>query len=185
MSPKIIKNISKYDEETYERLLNRTRIVYLCGEICSETAYEINKKLKALSIQHPNKIITLEINSPGGDIAAGMSIVDTIINLNTPIHTIITGEACSMASLISIVGTKRFITKHSAWMTHASSTFVSDKVQNAMDRLKYEKKLEKNMDELYKKYTNLTEKDLDVARRGELWLNAKECLKKEIVDKIL
>ncbi len=176
---------NKYEEKIYEQILNRNRKVYLYGEIEVDLAYKINKKLRALSLQHPRKVITLEINSIGGDVGAGMSIVDTILELKTPIYTVIAGEACSMACFISIVGKRRFITEHSAWMAHAASTFVSDKVQNAMDRVKYEKKLEAIMDDIIKKHTKLKEEDLEIARRGELWLTAKEALQKKVVDEII
>ncbi len=176
---------NKYEEKIYEQILNRSRRAYLYGEIDIDLAYKVNRKLRALSVQHPRQVILLEINSVGGDIGAGMSIVDTILELKTPVYTIIVGEACSMASLISIVGKKRLITEHSAWMTHASTTFLCDKVQNAVDRVKYEKKLEAVMDDIYKKHTKLKEEDLETARRGELWLTAKECKKKGVVDEIV
>lgn len=179
------KLYNKYDDKIYEILLNKSRIIYLYGDIDDEIAEEVNKKIRGFSLQHPKKPIILEINSGGGSISSGISIIDTMNNINTPVWTIIRGEACSMAAIISIMGDKRFASRYSSWMSHAGSTYIYDKIQNAYDRVRYEKHLEEITNEMLKSHTKLTKQDIEKQINGELWYNAEDMRKKGVIDEII
>ena len=75
--------------------------------------------------------IVLHVNSNGGEVSAGMGIIRCIqdiqngtihqlggIPIKIPVHTIIEGEADSMASLIACVGTKRLMSKNALSLLH-------------------------------------------------------------------
>ena len=106
----------RYNEEFYYKILNQHRYILLYDEISNCSADMVCSKLRAMNYLNKTEPITLEINSPGGFVTYGLSIIDTIISIDAPIHTIVSGEACSMAAMISIVGTKRFITPNGFWM---------------------------------------------------------------------
>ena len=175
----------KWSEEFYYRILNHQRYILLYDEISNISADVICSKLKAMNYLSKTEPISLEINSPGGWVTYGFSIIDTILAIEAPVHTIISGEACSMAAMISIVGKKRFITPNGFWMQHSTQDLLSGNVNNIKDQAGFVIKLEKHMNEILKKYTKLNQRQLTQIRNGQLWLFAEDALKYGIVDKIL
>jgi len=175
----------KWSEEFYYRILNHQRYILLYDEISNISADVICSKLKAMNYLSKTEPISLEINSPGGWVTYGFSIIDTILSIEAPVHTIISGEACSMAAMISIVGKKRFITPNGFWMQHSTQDLLSGNVNNIKDQAGFVIKLEKHMNEIMKKYTKLNQRQLTQIRNGQLWLFAEDALKYGIVDKIL
>lgn len=179
------KKEDRYGEEFYYKILNKNRYILLYDEINNLSSDMVCSKLRAMDYLDNKKPITLEINSPGGMVSYGLSIVDTIHNISAPITTIISGEACSMAAMISVVGAKRYITRNSVWMQHCSSDLVGDYLTHIKDRTTFLVKLEKRMDTILKNTTKLTSKQMNQIKNGELWLFADECLQYGIVDKII
>jgi ATP-dependent Clp protease protease subunit len=175
----------RYSEEYYYKLLNKNRYIILYDIISNESADMVCSKIKAMNILDNKKEITLEINSPGGDVSCGFSIINAIEQSKAPIHTIISGQCCSMSALISVVGKKRSIYYNSYWMQHPLSEGQADYLQFIKDRTKFLIHLDKLTENILKKYTKLSNSDLHKTSTGELWLSAEECLKKGIVDKII
>ena len=64
---------------------------------------------------HP---IQLEINSCGGLIHEAFAVADTIKNLKIPVYTVCKGFVASAATVISLSGTKRYITKNCYFLIH-------------------------------------------------------------------
>lgn len=98
----------------------QTRTVFLYGEINAVTAYDIGCRLKYLDYIDSGKTITIEINSPGGEVSSGLAIIDTINCIESPVKTVVCGMAASMAALIAASGTKgmRYSLPHSTIMIH-------------------------------------------------------------------
>ncbi|MFC1639101.1 ATP-dependent Clp protease proteolytic subunit [Patescibacteria group bacterium] len=80
------------------------RIVFLGGPITSTTADVIVAQLLFLESQDPEKPITMYINTPGGEVVAGMAIVDTMNFIRPPMHTVVIGRAASMGAVILASG---------------------------------------------------------------------------------
>jgi ATP-dependent Clp endopeptidase proteolytic subunit ClpP len=170
----------EYEIDPHQILLHN-RNVMLYGEITEKLAYTVNKQLLALSYLNEAPI-AIWINSGGGYIGAGWSIIDTMRGLKCPIVTFINGMACSMAGIISVAGHKRVMTSHSMWMGHEAHVGVVDYVSKAIDRETYFKHIEKSIKAHYKKYTKLNATDLKKAMKGELWLTANQCKSKGVID---
>ena len=66
-----------YNADSGEFFRN-TRTVFLYGPVTEETAYDVCNCLKYLDYIDSEKPITLEINSPGGEVSSGLAIIDTI-----------------------------------------------------------------------------------------------------------
>lgn len=181
----VSKKDDRYCDEFYYKILNKNRYILLYDEINNLSSDMVCSKLRAMNYLDERKPITLEINSPGGVVCFGLSIIDTIHIIKAPVNTIITGEACSMAAMISIVGAKRYITRNAVWMQHCSSDMVGDYLTHIKDRTTFLLKLEKRMDAILKNKTHLNAKQMNQIRNGELWLFADEALEYGIVDKIL
>lgn len=169
----------------YEQCLSELRYILLYDEIDARLAKDINSKLLVMSIKKPRATIFIEINSPGGSVADGIAIINTIRSIQSPVVTIINGEAVSMAGLISIVGDERFIMRGSYWMGHPMEDGVGGNVQTIYDRALYLKKLENQLTSIFKEKTILDDDGIQKMLRGELWLDPEEALKNKLVDRIL
>ena len=69
-------------------------------------ANNIIAQLLYLDREDPDKDISLYIQSPGGIIAAGLAIYDTMQLIRAPVSTICVGMAASMATVLLCAGTK-------------------------------------------------------------------------------
>ena len=105
--------------DIYSRLLE-DRIIILHGEINSTSANAVIAQLIYLSANDSEKPVTIYIDSPGGSVSAGLSIVDTMKYIKAPVSTICTGIAASMGAVIFTSGEKgmRYILPHAQVMIH-------------------------------------------------------------------
>ena len=181
----VSKKDERYCDEFYYKILNKNRYILLYDEINNLSSDMVCSKLRAMNYLDERKPITLEINSPGGMVCYGLAIIDTIHAIKAPVNTIITGEACSMAAMISVVGNKRYITRNAVWMQHSSSDMLGGYVQHIKDATAFLIKMGARMNSIIKQKTKLSAKQMNQIKNGELWLFAEECLQFGIVDKII
>lgn len=90
--------------DIYSRLL-RERVVFLAGEIDEQIANVVVAQLLHLEAEDPDKDIQLYVNSPGGQVYAGLAIYDTLRFIKPDVATTCCGIAMSMGSLILAGGT--------------------------------------------------------------------------------
>ena len=91
--------------DIYSRLLI-DRIIFIDEEITQHTASVVVAELLLLEAQDPDKDINIYINSPGGEVAAGLAIYDTMRFIKPDISTICVGRAASMAAVLLSAGSK-------------------------------------------------------------------------------
>ena len=119
--PTVIEQTARGERayDIYSRLL-KDRIIMLSGEVNDQMANSIIAQLLFLDAQDNTKDIYMYINSPGGVITSGMAIVDTMNFIKSPVSTIATGMAASMASIILAEGEKgkRFALPHATVLIH-------------------------------------------------------------------
>lgn len=89
-----------------EQKLLEQRKIFLWGEVDDHSAESIVSKLLYLEAKAPGEKITFFINSPGGVITSGYSILDTIQLITSPVSTVCMGLAASMGSLLLSAGKK-------------------------------------------------------------------------------
>ena len=105
--PYVIENEGQGERsyDIYSRLL-KDRIIFLSGEINTEMANAIIAQLLFLNAQDKEKDITMYINSPGGQVTAGLGIYDTMNHISCDIATVCIGMAASMGAFLLSSGTK-------------------------------------------------------------------------------
>ncbi len=108
--------------DIYSRLL-KERIIFVTGPIEDYMANLIVAQLLFLEAEDPKKDIFLYINSPGGSVTAGLSIIDTMHHIKPDVATVCVGLAASMGSLILSQGAKnkRFVLPNAEVMIHQPS----------------------------------------------------------------
>ncbi|QOL20198.1 ATP-dependent Clp protease proteolytic subunit [Candidatus Bodocaedibacter vickermanii] len=119
--PMVIEQTSRGERsfDIYSRLL-KERIIFCVGEVEDHMANLICAQLLFLESENPKKDIFLYINSPGGAVTAGLSILDTMRYIRPDVATVCLGQACSMGSLLLTAGAKgkRFALPNARIMIH-------------------------------------------------------------------
>jgi ATP-dependent Clp protease, protease subunit len=108
--------------DIYSRLL-KERVVFVVGPIDDHMANLIVAQLLFLESENPDKDIHLYINSPGGVITSGLSILDTMRFIKPDVSTMCLGQAASMGAVLLAAGAKgkRYALPHSRVMIHQPS----------------------------------------------------------------
>ena len=108
--------------DVYSRLL-KERIIFLGSPIDAEVANVVVAQMLLLESQSSDQPINVFINSPGGEVYAGLAIYDVMQYISAPVHTNCVGVAMSMASVILAAGEPghRVALPHSRIMIHAGS----------------------------------------------------------------
>jgi ATP-dependent Clp protease protease subunit len=183
---------SAVDEMSLIRVMNNH--IYFYDTITNLSSLKLNMTLKKLieeSLIHSIKNdcdpvpIKLHMNSPGGEIVGAFCVINTIEQSKVPIHTIIEGEAASAATMISVVGHKRYINRNAHMLIHQIRAGFLGKMDECQDEMKNIKRYSKLAIKIYKKYTNLTDVKLEKILKKELYWGCKTCLKYGLVDEIL
>ena len=157
------------------------------GPIGEHTASILCAQLLFLESQSPAKDITIYINSPGGLVTAGMAIYDTMQYVNCPIQTIVTGQACSMGSLLASAGTKgkRLMLPHSRHMIHqplgGARGQATDVEIQANELLRWKKELTK----IYEKTTGQPYDKLKDDMERDKFMTSEEAVAYGLADKIV
>jgi ATP-dependent Clp protease protease subunit len=119
--PRIIEQTHRGERiyDVYSRLL-KDRIVFLGTPVNSDVANLIIGQLLVLESEDPDKDVFMYVNSPGGDVTAGLAIYDTMQYVRPDIVTICLGQAASMGALLLTGGAagKRQALPHSTLLIH-------------------------------------------------------------------
>jgi ATP-dependent Clp protease, protease subunit len=163
------------------------RKIFLWGAVDDESARDIVSKLLYLESVKPGEKITFYINSPGGMITSGYSILDTMNLISSPVSTVCMGLAASMGSLLLSAGEQgeRYIYPLGEVLIHQPSMgYLQGQASDiAIHARQIIKSKEIAADILAKNCKQPVDKILKDFER-DYWMNAKESLEYGIVDKI-
>ena len=172
--------------DIYSRLLN-DRIVFLGEEITRDTANLVIAQLLHLESQDPDKDISLYIDSPGGEVYAGLGILDTMNFIKPDVSTICVGMAASMASVLLAAGTKgkRLALPNSMIMIHQPSSGAQGQqtdIQIVADETKW---LREHMNELFSQYTGQPVEKINEDTERDHYMRAQEAADYGLVDRVI
>lgn len=174
--------------DIYSRLL-KDRIVILNGEVHDQSANLVVAQLLFLESQNSNEDINFYINSPGGVITAGMAIYDTMQFINSPVSTIVIGQACSMGSFLAQAGEpgKRFVLPYSRTMIHQPSGGAGGKQSDIEIQYKEITKMKSMLTELYVKHNTAgkTYEDFERDMDRDTFMSAQEAVEYGLADKVI
>ena len=105
--PYVVEQTSRGERsyDVYSRLLQE-RIIMLGMPIDADVANVIIAQLLFLEHQDPERDISLYINSPGGEVHAGLAIYDTMQMIRADVATVCMGLAASFATVLLAGGAK-------------------------------------------------------------------------------
>lgn len=188
--PMIIEedNGSEQHTDPYSRLL-KERIIMVEGEVNTSMANSIVAQLTLLELLDPKADITMYINSPGGDIVAGLAIADTMEFISCDICTVGVGLQASMGSFLLASGTpgKRFALKRSSIMIHRLSGGQQGDYHSMESNWEHTKKLHQQLLEDYARLSNgkKTKEEFEELMRYDNWLTLEEAIDCGIIDKVI
>jgi ATP-dependent Clp protease protease subunit len=170
----------------FDRLM-MDRIIWCAGPVDDRMAIIVQAQLLFLSQQDPKKTITLHVDTPGGSVKAGLSMVDVMNYIDAPIQTINTGMAASMGSVLLGAGTKgmRASLPHSKTMLHQSSGGAMGNIQDARITMNEWEKVNKELFRLLGEYCDKKPSQVEKDAQRDLWLSAEEALSYGIIDEII
>lgn len=184
--------------DIYSRLM-KDRIIMLNGVVEDSMANLIVAQLLYLESQNPDKDINLYINSPGGQVTAGLAIYDTMQFIKPDVRTIVLGQACSMGSFLAQAGAKgkRVVLPESRTMIHrVSSGTPGTKGSVHVQELQFEdakrhyeesQKVNKRLTELYVRHNTAgkTYEELFETMKFDTFLTAQQAVDNGFADKVM
>jgi ATP-dependent Clp protease protease subunit len=163
------------------------RKIFLWGQVDDDSAQDIVSKLLYLESEKPGEKITFFINSPGGMVTSGFSILDTMNLISSPVSTVCMGLAASMGSLLLSAGEKgqRFIYPLGEVMIHQPSIgYLQGRASDLEIHAKQILKTKTLSAEILAKNCNQPLEQILKDFERDYWMNAEESVKYGIVDRV-
>ena len=131
--------------------------------------------------------ITLHIDTPGGSVKSGLSIVDVMNYVTSDIVTINTGMAASMGSILLGAGTKgkRFMLPNSRVMLHQVSTGAQGTIKDVKISIAEGEKYNEKLFSMLGSYCDKTAEQVLIDADRDLWMDADESKAYGIIDEII
>lgn len=162
------------------------RIVRLSGGVDRDSAERVIKQLTTLEDLEPGKDITLIINSPGGGVTQGLSIINRMQSMRSKVNTVCQGEAQSMGAVILAAGTgMRTAYGDCLIMIHQVSNGMSGKLDDLQNRLRQTEQLNQRLLEILSTSTGVSQSDLRRAMSTDFNLTPDEAKSMGLIDSVI
>jgi ATP-dependent Clp protease protease subunit len=171
--------------DIFSRLM-RERLLWVAGPVDDNMSTVVQAQLMYLDSVESSDI-TMHIDSPGGSVKSGLSMVDVMDYIRCDIRTVNTGMAASMGSVLLGAGTKgkRSSLRFSRTMLHQSSGGFRGNIQDAEIDMVEWKKINQTLFDLLGGYCGKTSKQVMKDASRDLWLSSQEALEYGIIDEIV
>lgn len=190
--PNIEPYILTTDPDGYTKAIDLTsdlfnsRVLILDEPVTQQNAMMLIKSLLVLERQNPEEPVTLLISSPGGDVYAGLALIDAMQGLSCPVNTVATGMVASMAAVILAAGSHRAAYPHAYVLIHqlmggsgmAQQTDIEIAANHASE-------LRSVLDNLLSEHGRATADQFHAMTERDCWCTAERALELGLIDEIL
>jgi ATP-dependent Clp protease protease subunit len=187
MTPYILeeRELRATQMDIFSRLM-MDRLLWVAGEVNDNMSTIVQAQLMFLD-SNDSRDITMHIDSGGGSVKSGLSMVDVMEYITSDIRTVNTGMAASMGSVLLGAGTKgkRSSLRHSTTMLHQSSGGFSGNIQDAEIDWAEWQKINKELFTLLGEYCGKKPEQVMKDATRDFWLNAEEAKKYGIIDEVI
>lgn len=169
----------------YDEMLSR-RELSVTGDVNSAMAFDVCQQLLQLEHEDSSAEITLYVSTPGGDVSAGLAIVDTMWTISCPVRTVCLDMAASMGAIIFVSGDRREMFPNAELMIHdpliqnVSGSALS--VQETSRRLMRRRS---TLSQILVDHSNLPIERVEELTSKDTYLTAEEALEKGFTDAIV
>jgi ATP-dependent Clp protease protease subunit len=186
--PMVIETTNQ-GERAYDiySLLLKNRIVFLGTPINDQVSNLIVAQLLYLSSEDSEAPIQMYINSPGGQVYAGMAIYDTMQMIPNPISTLAVGMTASFATVLLTSGTKgqRYALPHATIHMHQPLGGASGQASDIEIQAKEILRLKDRLNEILAEHTGQTIKAIEKDTNRDFYLDAEGAVKYGLVDQVM
>ena len=186
--PMVVEQTAKGERsyDIYSRLL-KDRIVMLDSDVNEHSASLIVAQLLFLESEDPDKDILFYINSPGGSVISGLSILDTMQFIKCDVSTVVMGQAASMGSLLASSGTKgkRLILPRARHLIHQPLGGAQGQASDMEIQVNEILRMKKQLIEIYVATTGKSYEQLERDMDRDNIMTAEEAVAYGLADRII
>jgi ATP-dependent Clp protease, protease subunit len=168
-------------------LLLKNRIVFLGTAINDQVANLVVAQLLYLSREDPESGIQMYINSPGGQVYAGMAIYDTMRMIPNKISTVAVGVAASFGTVLLAAGSKgqRYALPHATIHMHQPLGGAQGQASDIEIQAKEILRLKERINSILAEATGQTEEAIIRDTERDFYMSSKQAVEYGLVDKVL
>jgi len=186
--PMVIET-SGHGERAYDiySLLLKNRIVFLGTPITDQVANVVVAQLLFLSSEDPESPIQMYINSPGGQVYAGMAVYDTMQMIPNSIRTLAVGMTASFGTLLLTAGSKgqRYALPNATIHMHQPLGGASGQASDIEIQAREILRLKDRINQILAYHTNQTIETIDRDTNRDFYLDAKGAVEYGLVDHVM
>ena len=186
--PMVVESTSRGERafDIYSRLL-KERIIFLTGPIDDNLSNLVVAQLLFLESEDPKADISLYINSPGGSVTAGLSILDTMNFIRPPVSTLCVGQAASMGAILLSGGQKkkRFCLSNARVMIHQPLGSFQGQATDFDIQAREILSIRSKLNQILSKNTGQTLKKIQADTERDNFMQPEDAKKYGLIDKIL
>ena len=188
------------DEYDFEHAFEPTMVrrngnkIYFYSDVSIKSALEFNTVLDdavteslttAAKTGGDPQPIWVYIHSYGGDVYAGISMMDSIRTARVPVKTVVDGFCASAATFVLMGSTERYMRRHANVLIHQIRTSFWGRYDDLLDEVSNSKQLMALLKRIYSEDTKITRSKLETLMSKELYMDAEECKRYDLVRYIL
>lgn len=168
-------------------LLLKERIVMLGTQVNSASANLIVAQLLFLSREDPDKRVQLYINSPGGEVYAGMAMYDAMQEVSAPISTVAVGQCASFGTVLLVGGEAgmRYSLPHATIHMHQPLGGTQGQVSDMEIVVNHYQKLKRDLIDIFVSRTGQPEDKIERDMDRDFFLAPEGALEYGLIDDIL
>ena len=186
--PMVVESTSRGERafDIYSRLL-KERIIFLTGPIDDNLSNLVVAQLLFLESEDPKADISLYINSPGGSVTAGLSILDTMNFIRPSVSTLCVGQAASMGAVLLSGGEKkkRFCLSNARVMIHQPLGSFQGQATDFDIQAREILSIRSKLNQILSKNTGQTIKKIQTDTERDNFMQPEDAKKYGLIDEIL
>jgi ATP-dependent Clp protease, protease subunit len=186
--PMVVENTGR-GERAYDifSLLLKERIIILGSEIDDQVANLVVAQLLFLNREDPEKEIQMFINSPGGEVYAGMAMYDTIQQITAPVSTVAVGITASFGTVILAAGTagRRYALENATIHMHQPLGGVRGQASDIDIQAREILRLRDRLENIFAHHTGKTTEQIRKDLERDIYLTPTQAKEYGLIDGIL
>ena len=177
--------------EVSKKITRENNHIYFYAEVDRQNIFELIELIRKCELDnivfaHKTCVedipIYLHISSYGGLLFDAFTAIDVIQSCRVPVYTIIDGPTASAGTIISVVGSKRFMRPNAYMLIHQLSSGSWGKMSELEDEHQNNTMLMKRIKEIYTEHASIPKKQLAEILKHDLWWDLQKCMDYGLVD---
>jgi ATP-dependent Clp protease protease subunit len=186
--PMVVENNGRTERayDIYSLLLSQ-RIVMLGTEVNSQSANLIVAQLLFLDREDPDKTIQLYVNSPGGEVYAGLAIYDAMQQVSAPISTAAVGMTASFGTIVLAAGShgKRYALPNATIHMHQPLGRTQGQVTDLMIQANEFERLKKKLLGIFVTHTGQDYATIERDTDRDIYFDPETAVEYGLIDSVL